>query len=331
MDPDAVLVCHRCGTEFGLGKAPEGAQPVDTASIKDRQTPDMFADLPPEPTPESDTEPAASDSSDLFPAEPLPEEGVAEPANEPAAESIGQENYPTPDDIPDIEPEPVTPGEQADDPEPVIIPGRDEWPDAEADDADRIVIAGSALDAAESGEEADTDLPAGPPPRAKARIMPWLITVLLLIAGAGFWVNHEAWLNDPWLRSVLINAGVNMEIRDRDWKVDPDSVSAVWIERRGGETVLVITGEVRNLLQTQLLPPLMHVTLYARDNPDEMIAERDEIITRPPLMQAIRQAPYLPPPQDNTPVSALDKRGFVLVLENLPQNAGNFTLQARAR
>lgn len=161
--------------------------------------------------------------------------------------------------------------------------------------------------------------------------MPWLLAVVMLIAGSGFWLNHEAWLDDPWLRSVLLNAGIEMEIRDKDWHIDPNSVSATWLEREGGATVLVITGEILNKLQTDLLPPLVHFTLYARDNPDELILERDLIITRPPLMQAIRQAPYSPPPRDDMPITALGKRGFILVLEDLPQNAGNFSLLAKAR
>jgi len=375
LEADAVLVCHRCGTEFGLGDKPEDAQDIDSAAITDAQTPDMFAGLPVETAESANAESPAGSSDDMFSEQSMPfseqsmpEEAVDLPAEEPAAESIGQSDYPEPEDIPlyepatdaepapDVEPandvapaddvEPTSTEEQADTLEPVIIPLRDEWPQAAASDAEKIIISDPAED--EPREDSDNsidipsddtpsdhvpsdDTPSGPPPRGKARIMPWLMSIVLLIAGTGFWINHEAWLNDPWLRSVLINAGITMQIRDKDWQVDPESVSAVWIERKAGETVLVITGEVGNQLQTDLPPPLIHVTLYARDNPDEMIAERDEIITRPPLMQTIRKAPYTAPPRDNAPITALAKRGFVLVLENLPQNAGNFTLQAKAR
>jgi len=379
LEPDTVLVCHRCGTEFGLGEKPEGAQDVATSVVPDRQTPDMFASLPGE----TDDEPQAETGSeqDLFPDEPLPEEGVSPPADEPAAESIGTFSFPAPDDVSETEHadesdaaaetdhdseteqapapedvaeaesghaiEPVIPHEQrnvdadeqtGDDageagdelPGPVIIPAREAWPEDPATPVAAAPQSGPA-DEADALDVEQDDFAAGPPPRAKARIMPWLITVVLLIGGTGFWVNHETWLDDPWLRSVLINTGVKMQIRDKDWRVQPDSVSAVWIERKNAGTALVITGEAHNLLQTELRPPLIHVTLYAQDNPDEIIAERDEIITRPPLMQTIRSAPYSPPPRDDTPIIALGKRGFILVLEDLPQNAGNFTLQAKAR
>ncbi len=169
------------------------------------------------------------------------------------------------------------------------------------------------------------------PPRSKARIMPWLFGMLVVIAGSGFWFNHDAWLDDPWLRSVLLNIGVPIQVRDKDWLIIPESIDATWIKRSQNDTVLVITGEVVNRLQTDLPPPAIHFTLYARDNPDAQILERDLTITRPPLMQAIRQTPFTPPPRDTTPVSGLGKRGFVLVLENMPQNAGNFTLSATVR
>jgi len=352
MDPDAVLVCHRCGTEFGLGEKPEDAVDVDPGTLADGQTPDMFAGLQ-APDSIDDADPG-SDPGTLSTAS-IPEEDIHAPTQQTAAESIGNQGFPG-DEYPaqpDDDTGPAQQGdvhqgntpEQVDEPAgdipaPVIIPSRETWDDAPAagtepateDEAEpESETAPQPEDEAKQDSIQDDDIPSGPPPRARARIMPWLITVVLLIGGTGFWVNHDAWLDDPWLRSVLINAGIDMEIRDKDWLVDPDSVSAVWVERKGADTALVITGEVGNRLQTDLQPPLIHVTLFARDNPDEVITERDMIITRPPLMQSIRRAPFIAPPRDNTPVAALEKRGFVLVLENLPQNAGNFTLQAKAR
>lgn len=339
LDPDVLLICHRCGTEFGLGEQPDSAQDIGAASLIDQQTPDMFDSLPSRSA--SGQQAANNMGQNIFPGRALPEENLSPPAHEPAAESIGAADFLAAGDIAALQPatsiKSVSPDnaaeEQTDDLHvhgSAIIPAQEAWP------VDPAATAPSAA-AGTTDEQTVTfagkrdDFRAGPPPRAKARIMPWLISVILLIAASGFWVNHKAWLDDPWLRSVLMNAGIKMQIRDKDWRVEPDSVSAVWIERKAGETALVITGEVHSLLQTALLPPLIHVTLYARDNPDEIIAERDEIITRPPLMQAIRQAPYTPPLRDDTPITALARRGFVLVLENLPQNAGNFTLEARAR
>ena len=291
LETDAVLVCHRCGTEFGMGEMPDGAQEVDTASVSEQQTQDMFTQNTPDDSTSSEPE---TENDAVHEVDISSDDALAESTQE------SEEGYDAAK----------------------IYPTDNTWQDGG--------VAQDIDEQADDEKETD-DLPASPPQRAKARIMPWLIAVVLLIAGGGFWMNHDAWLDNPWLRSVLINAGIDMQIRDKDWHVDPDSVSAIWLERQGGETVLVITAEVQNKLQSSLLPPLIHITLYARDNPDELILERDLIITRPPLMQAIRQAPYSPPLRDNTEIAALGKRGFVLVLEDLPQNAGNFSLQAKAR
>ena len=348
-ETDAVLVCARCGTEFGMGERPDDAQHVDAASISDTQTAEMFG--------ENTTDEAATDAGtteEYISGEDEPDDTTAEttqddqsfseiedtrtenqaPESQPGQDSEVENaanhsaTQTETDESPDDQADDQTTDQENDlsstnedqDTEPVIIPASEKW--AEDDTP--------ALSDIEQTETTDTSLPS-PPPRAKLRIMPWLMTVVLLIAGSGFWLNHDAWMDDPWLRSVMLNIGLDLEIRDKDWLVDPDSVSATWLERSNKETVLVITGEVNNLLQTDLLPPRIHFTLFARDNPDELILERDLAITRPPLMQAIRQAPYLPPAHDTTPVAALGKRGFVLVLEDMPQNAGNFSLQAKAR
>ncbi len=345
VEADAVLICHRCGTEFGMGEMPDDAQQVDTASVSKQQTQDMFAGHMPD---------------DDIPGEPISDEDASGDTTGDNAQEMDESAIESADSAPENDEPDMQPGADDEAAQEVEISGDGVWAESHLNDPDmndsaadepadssqdsedsyaapKIYPADKAWqeDGAEQGadDEKDMDaLPAGSPPqRAKARIMPWLIAVVLLIAGGGFWMNHDAWLDDPWLRSVLLNAGLDMEIRDKDWHVDPGSVSAIWLERQGGETVLVITAEVHNKLQSDLPPPLIHITLYARDNPDELILERDLIITRPPLMQAIRQAPYSPPSRDNAPIAALGKRGFVLVLEDLPQNAGNFSLQAKAR
>jgi len=225
------------------------------------------------------------------------------------------------------------PQEQAE--KPVQIPPQptETAPEPEPEKATEILAESPppVSDSDETVEDDNEETPLAPPPRSKARIMPWLLTMLIVIAGSGFWFNHEAWLDDPWLRSVLLNIGAPIQVRDKDWLITPESIDATWIKRSQNDTVLVITGEVVNRLQSELPPPAIHFTLYARDNPDAQILERDLTITRPPLMQAIRQTPFTPPPRDTTPVSALGKRGFVLVLENMPQNSGNFTLSPTIR
>ncbi|MDQ6966486.1 MAG: hypothetical protein Q9M23_06150, partial [Mariprofundaceae bacterium] len=170
LDADAVLVCHRCGTEFGLGDKPDDAQGQSAATAIDPQTPDMFAGLPVEPAGTDDAgSPAGSNDGvfpeafpEAFPETSLPQETVDSPAAEPVAESIGQTDNPEPEDIPlyeaaadvesthDVKPahgaesaqniEPAPAEEQSDEPEPVIIPARDEWPQAAANQVEKIII-----------------------------------------------------------------------------------------------------------------------------------------------------------------------------------------------
>ena len=343
-ETDAVLVCARCGTEFGMGEMPADAQQVDATSIADTQTAEMFSENTSneKTTDEATADPGTTEeyisgkddttTDNTQDDESFAEIENAQTENEEPESQTEQDNEANntddytltqaeTDESPEDHPDELSSTNEDQDIEPVIVPASEKWID---DDS-------SVPPESDLVETTDSPPPSSPPPRAKLRIMPWLMGVIFLIAGTGFWLNHDAWMDDPWLRSVMLNIGLDIEVRDKDWLVDPDSVSATWLTRSDKETVLVITGEVNNLLQTDLLPPNIHFTLFARDNPDELILERNLIITRPPLMQAIRQAPYMPPARDNTKIPALGKRGFVLVLEDMPQNAGNFSLLGKAR
>lgn len=296
VNAETTLVCHRCDTEFSLAQLSGPAQTTHPVNEKEN-TANLF-----DPS-AIQTETNASADAALKPEKTTQ-----------TSKAVGEdETTETPDES---ESDAIQ--------EPAIIP------------AQEIAASEETSTEPESTPDETTDtsqkaLPSAPPQRSKARIMPWLFAVLLIIAGSGFWMNQDAWLDDPWLRSVLMNIGLDIQVRDKDWHIDPQSVEMTWLKRTHNDTVLVITGEVHNLLQSDLPPPAIHFTLYGRDNPDTRILERDLVITRPPLMQTIRKTPYTPPPKDITPVRALGKRGFILVLENMPQNAGNFTLSPLAR
>jgi len=165
------------------------------------------------------------------------------------------------------------------------------------------------------------------PKRRSTSIWPWLLAMLLLIAAAGFWMNREAWLTDPWLRSVLINMDMPLEPRDSDWEVASESVRAQWVKRIDGTHVLVIEGRVRNRLQAKLPPPRLKLHIFAAGDAEQLIREYILPITQPPVLNVIRHAPFSAPPEDTVPVRALGDRGFILVLENAPDKLGDFTLQ----
>lgn len=164
------------------------------------------------------------------------------------------------------------------------------------------------------------------PPQTAARIWPWLAAMLILIGGAGFWVKHEVWLDNAWFRSLLINIHLPLEVRNKDWYIIPGSIQAQWIKRSDGSQALFIEGRIENLLYSELSLPQIEIQFYSKLDPEKPVTARRLAITQPPTIEVIRRAPFKTPPADTVPVAARGQRGFVLLLESLPENTGDFTL-----
>lgn len=186
----------------------------------------------------------------------------------------------------------------------------------------------SSADATPRDETTADLLP--PPERAVARIWPWLTTMLIIIGGTGFWLKHEVWLDNTWFRSLLVNMHLPVTVRNKDWHIVPDSVHAQWIKRSDGSQALLIEGRIENLLYSEIPLPEIEIRFYSALDPEKPVATRRLVITQPPTIEAIRQAPFHAPPADRVPVAARGERGFVLLLESLPENTGDFTLTAIA-
>jgi len=167
-------------------------------------------------------------------------------------------------------------------------------------------------------------------PQAKStRIWPWLVSVLVIAIVAGFWLQKDDWLDNRWFRSTAVNLGIPIALRDKDWRVIPESVHAQWIIRDDQSKALLIEGRVENLLASDLPSPKIEVTFFTQDNPDQILLTRLMEITLPPTTTAVRHAPFIPPDRDIIPVSALGQRGFILLLQTLPEDTGDFALIAR--
>ncbi len=172
----------------------------------------------------------------------------------------------------------------------------------------------------------DTANPVLPPKPAKSSIFPWLLAVVLVLAAAGLLFNRGNRFDDLWLRSVLINLGVPLAMRDGDWRIPPESVHARWIVRNDGREVLLIEGRVKNRLQCELSPPAIRVSIFTRGVPERLLLTRIKPIAQPPLVEAsVRHASLLPPP-DRSPIAPLGERDFALVMQDLPEEAGDFAL-----
>jgi len=317
VDEGTILVCHRCGTEFDFGQPPEGAGSIGEEHSGQHDNEEhlpLFStnSTSRESVHDDNAEAPFSDVIDGTLADPDENEGMN-------AELEHQTELTDPDQSTEASDQIVL-----EETSPVVQ--EESPPDAEDSGKETAEPAISG-----KGTPEDEDAPLPPPHRASVRIMPWLLTIMLVIAAVGFWFKHDVWLDDPWLRSVLINVGLPVEVRDKDWRIQPGSIRAQWVKRDNGSQIMVIEGRVKNLLQCELAPPAIRFSIFARDDPEHLLLQRELPISQPPLMVTIRRIPYIVPPEDRVPVSALGDRGFVLVLEGLPKNAGDFTLTPVSR
>ncbi len=322
---NAILVCHRCRTEFSLDDRPIAQQQPE----------------------EADTE----HSLPLFEHVTGQQERV-EKKVEPTDGAASQEvEYPHADNQP------------ATIPVPAFLEGDHKYagqverekPSAKPDAAEEEKISAPAETACKENSVADADQPspekpkgaagneaspplqetvkqterAGmplPPARQHVVIWPWLIAMLLLIGGAGFWQKQDAWLDHPWLRSVLINMHLPVEVRNKDWFIIPASVQGHWLKRDDGSQVLTIQGRIENRLYCELPPPQILVQFFDDTGLTESLGEKLLPITEPPSMEQIKHAPFVMPEKDRIPVEARGQRGFFLVVESMPERTADFTL-----
>ena len=168
--------------------------------------------------------------------------------------------------------------------------------------------------------------PGQAPVRKTAHIWPWLVAVLLLVICSGFWLQKDAWLDNRWFRSTLINIGFDMPLRVKDWRISSESVRSVWITRNDDSRVLLIRGKIKNLLASDMLLPNIEIAFFSKTEPDKQIAMSSFEIDLPPSDKLVRQAPYSRPDRDNMPVRALGSRAFTILVESVPEATGDFTL-----
>jgi len=172
----------------------------------------------------------------------------------------------------------------------------------------------------------EQDAPEQAPVRNTLRIWPWFITIALLVAGGGFWLQKDAWLDNRWFRSTLINVGVDMPLRAKDWQITSESIHTVWIARNDGSKALLIRGYINNLLSSDMVLPNIEIAFFSKTVPDKQIAASSYEISLPPSDTGVRQMPYSRPARDKMPVRALGRRAFAILVESVPEGTGDFTL-----
>jgi len=250
---NAILVCHRCGTEFHAGQAEKKSTSVDHELSLFEYTKthkkETAIEIEPTQTP--------SDNKPVLPAQQT---------DQTAPDAEQRETKPH--DMPDIQLS-----------------------------EDRLL-----------------------PERSQTRIWHWLILVLICISLLGIWNNQKQWLAQPWMRSLMMNMQLSVTSSPADWGILKDNLHSQWIDRQNHSRVLFIDGYIQNRLLSEQAPPAIQVSFYDMPN-SRAIQTRIITITEPPNLPTIRHAPYIAPAIDQIPVSAGGQRAFTLVLENVPEQA----------
>ncbi len=169
------------------------------------------------------------------------------------------------------------------------------------------------------------------PERKPVRLLPWFMLLLALITAAGFLLQRDAWMDNRWLRSTIINLGVHLPQRDKDWRILANSVHPSWFTRSDGSKVLLIKGEVENMLSSPMLPPNIEVSFFSNKAPGQAIGIQRLNFTYPPSELVMLRTPYQTPNINNAPIPALGKRKFVFLLDSLPQSTADFTLVVKTQ
>lgn len=318
---NAVLVCHRCHTEFGMGDdivAPQEKQAAEETGSLPLFEKEHEANQQPEgqrqtAADEGKPKPPKSDENEESEIEAIP---VFLTGKHAYVEQTGHEE-------PSLAKSPHAERKRR----PAQLASDENTAKAETKEAPKpkqpAPVPDTEADALESDDAlTDTQLPQ----RTEVAIWPWLIVMLLVIGSVGFWYKKEAWLDDPWFRSVLINMYLPVEVRDKDWLIIPSSVQGNWLKRDDNSQVLVIQGRVENLLYTTVKPPKILVRFYDDTGISDSLGEKLMEITEPPSMEQIKHAPFASPGVDRIPVESQGQRGFFLVLEDLPDRTADFTL-----
>ena len=338
---NALLVCYRCHTEFSVGETPVEAESevaslteldemlplfehVETIRAEESET-DEFSEKQPDEEPELVT--LAEEAQEPEPEpEPEPESLVEEAAGhpeEPHAEDDFEEVSDATNDIELIEFE-EEPAIEALPNEPIVDEPHLEPAAEEIEESSGELMVPSE----EKVAEKESDKGPLPPARKRAAIWPWLMVILLIISGSGFWYKQDVWLDNPWVRSVLINMHLPVEVRNNDWLIIPESVHGQWLTKDDGSRILMIEGRVANRLYSELSPPQIQVHFYDDSGLDHILGAVTLRITEPPGIEQVKHAPFEMPDIDRVPMEAQGERGFFLVIESLPERTADFTLTA---
>jgi len=170
--------------------------------------------------------------------------------------------------------------------------------------------------------------PISPLKRPPTRFFPWLALMLVAVAGSGFAFQQDAWLDNNWFRSRLMQLAMPVAPTAKDWKIDTSGIQTRWLQRFNGQRVLLIQGTISNQLDLQQAMPLFRIRFSAT-------ADTSQQQSAPALLHAIRQpddksmknSHYLNPAWDLSILPAGSSHPFTLLVQTIPEHSRDITLE----
>lgn len=151
--------------------------------------------------------------------------------------------------------------------------------------------------------------------------------VLSLIIITGVISRWDHWQYNSFARAFELRTDLSAKIIDRDWRIIPDSVSMHWLERDDKSFVLLVEGEVENLVSTLLPAPEIRLTFVTQTGKNIVLTQP---ITEPTELATFKAVPFSSPAIDKVPVAATGSRGFLLLVEDPPLSTQHVLLHAFA-
>ncbi|MDQ6989896.1 MAG: hypothetical protein Q9M19_08430 [Mariprofundaceae bacterium] len=158
-------------------------------------------------------------------------------------------------------------------------------------------------------------------------IIIWMLLVLFTLSAIGLATRWSHWQYNGMIRGYVVQSDNTTPILDRDWFINPASVSTQWVTRDDQSIALLIEGEVENQLATILPPPEIQITFVTQTGQNIQMIQG---ITEPSDLKTLQHAPYASPAIDEVPVLSSGKRGFMLLIEDAPNSTQHILLHALA-
>ncbi len=155
----------------------------------------------------------------------------------------------------------------------------------------------------------------------------FMIIVLMTISAAGVFLHWNHWQYNSLVRGYQLESNLSAAVTDRDWHILPESVHLQWLTRDDQSLALLVEGQVESLVMAPLPTPEIKVTFVTQTGKN---IDLIQAVTEPAELATLRAVPFASPPVDKTPVSAMGKRGFLLLIEDAPSSTQHILLHALA-